>query len=126
MSTDSEAASAPAGPSGPTGRLATWLAEAAAKDIPERVRERATAHAHTVEVNGPHLLNHDDGGGRRGSPAVDHRPPAGQRPTLVRRACGHLRPVSTAENEAIVMHRAQERRPSTRRGRGAAPPGPRS
>lgn len=99
MSTDSEAASAPACPSGPTGRLATWLAEVAAKDILERVRERPTAHAHTVEVN---------------------------EPIVVRSVCGHLRLVSTAENEAIVMRRAQERRPSTRRGRGAAPPGPRS
>ncbi len=99
MSTDSEAASVPAGPSGATGRLATWLAEVAAKDIPERVRERATAHAHTVEVN---------------------------EPIVVRSVCGHLRLVSTAENEAIVMRRGQERRPSTRRGRGAAPPGLRS
>ncbi len=43
MSTDSGAASAPADPSVATGRLATWLAEAAAKDIPERVRERASS-----------------------------------------------------------------------------------
>ena len=42
MSTDSEAASAPTAPPGPTGRLATWVAEVAAKDIPERVRERTS------------------------------------------------------------------------------------